>query len=373
MTVYRSDGKRVSASLPQGFLAEEKNVRRFGWRAADEVLLIELPDGSTATVELNLGRSVEELLARRAIVYLDQNQWSKISASLHGRDSGSEGEAARELLQLVDERRIVLPASAGHFMETGPLYATPRIELASTVLGLSRGWQMRSPLHLRVQELADGLRDEPSSVGIPFGPGADVFVSGLERRTGSHPEPLATVNAELTRAMSIHATLIDPEIIEDPGGAGAAAAASWASEQSRIAKQLRDDGVSKEKARHVTNARFVVDMRDDVARAGIAVGLSPSDVSKRLLGPLDPVSQMPFLARFREVVHLRVRNAGQKWEGNDLIDLMFLSCAAGYADVVIGERTTIAYLRQARAVPPGAALATSLAEGLDLLRPRLSD
>jgi hypothetical protein len=44
------------------------------------------------------------------------------------------------------------------------------------------------------------------------------------------------------------------------------------------------------------------------------------------------------------------------------MDIMFLCCAAGYADVVVGERQTIGYLRQARIVPDGAALARSLPE-----------
>jgi hypothetical protein len=41
--------------------------------------------------------------------------------------------------------------------------------------------------------------------------------------------------------------------------------------------------------------------------------------------------------------------------------------AAGYADVVVGERRAVAYLRQARQPRPRARLATTLAEALDLL------
>jgi hypothetical protein len=60
-------------------------------------------------------------------------------------------------------------------------------------------------------------------------------------------------------------------------------------------------------------------------------------------------------------------NAGQRWEANDLVDIMFLCCAAGYADVVVGERRTIGYLRQARHPPPHARTATILREALDFL------
>jgi len=65
---------------------------------------------------------VKDLLAGRTIFYLDQNQWSEVSAWRHSRGSVSEpeGEAARELVQLAEEGRIVLPASAGHFVETAP-------------------------------------------------------------------------------------------------------------------------------------------------------------------------------------------------------------------------------------------------------------
>lgn len=46
----------------------------------------------------------------------------------------------------------------------------------------------------------------------------------------------------------------------------------------------------------------------------------------------------PYLGRAREVLHDRLVNADDRWEGNDLSDLQFLSCAAGDCDVVVGER-----------------------------------
>ncbi len=66
---------------------------------------------------------------------------------------------------------------------------------------------------------------------------------------------------------------------------------------------------------------------------------------------------MPFLAQMNQLLFARLRNAEQRWEANDLIDIMFLSCAAGYADVLVGERATIGYLRQARAPRASAVLA----------------
>lgn len=49
------------------------------------------------------------------------------------------------------------------------------------------------------------------------------------------------------------------------------------------------------------------------------------------------------------------------------MDILFLTCAAGYADIVVAERATIAYLRQASTPRPKANLAKSLTEAVTLL------
>jgi len=41
---------------------------------------------------------------------------------------------------------------------------------------------------------------------------------------------------------------------------------------------------------------------------------------------------------FREVLHERHLNKGTVWRRNDLTDMVYLSCAAGYADFVVCER-----------------------------------
>ncbi|MCK8676479.1 hypothetical protein [Streptomyces lichenis] len=60
--------------------------------------------------------------------------------------------------QLVSERRIVLPASAGHYAETGKRFSNEkRYKLALTILQQSRGWQMRDALEVRRQEIRRAL------------------------------------------------------------------------------------------------------------------------------------------------------------------------------------------------------------------------
>jgi len=94
----------------------------------------------------------------------------------------------------------------------------------------------------------------------------------------------------------------------------------------------------------------------------------PKRVIEYLAGDDDPIARMPFLAQMRQMLFARLRNHTQRWEANDLIDILFLCCAAGYADVVVGERQAIGYLRQARTPRPRARLATTLQEAISMLR-----
>lgn len=121
--------------------------------------------------------------------------------------------------------------------------------------------------------------------------------------------------------------------------------------------------------RRVATATLIEDLIDDLLHAARAQNTTPERVIACLAGAEDPIARMPFLGQMRQLLFARLRNHTQRWEANDLIDILFLSCAAGYADVVVGERQTIAYLRQARMPPPRAQLVTTLEEAVALLAP----
>ena len=57
---------------------------------------------------------------------------------------------------------------------------------------------------------------------------------------------------------------------------------------------------------------------------------------------------MPALGLFREVFHEKLINRDTRWKASDLTDLVYLTCAAGYADHVIGERSATWYIRRAQ-------------------------
>ena len=119
--------------------------------------------------------------------------------------------------------------------------------------------------------------------------------------------------------------------------------------------------------RRVAYGNLILDLPDTLIEVAGMVGIPVEEVIDRLTSDKELVSRMPFLGQMNQLLFARLRNAAQRWESNDLIDVMFLSCAAGYADVLVGERTTIGYLRQARAPRARAILATSLREAVDAL------
>ncbi|GLY70890.1 hypothetical protein Atai01_75090 [Amycolatopsis taiwanensis] len=59
---------------------------------------------------------------------------------------------------------------------------------------------------------------------------------------------------------------------------------------------------------------------------------------------------MKMLGLYAQVTMRRHTNKDTKWVGNDLTDLVYLSCAAAYADFVAAEKRTAEDLRQAHQV-----------------------
>jgi hypothetical protein len=77
---------------------------------------------------------------------------------------------------------------------------------------------------------------------------------------------------------------------------------------------------------------------------------------------------MPYTGRLFEVTYERLRNYQDKWQQNDFIDMHFLCLAAGYADIVVGERKMSELIRRANArLPAAATVCRTLASAVDHL------
>lgn len=73
------------------------------------------------------------------------------------------------------------------------------------------------------------------------------------------------------------------------------------------------------------------------------------DTNDRTLTTLEAhFANMPSLAVFRELAHARLSNSSDPWKANDLYDMLMLSCAAAYCDVVVAEKKMGGYLQRLR-------------------------
>lgn len=77
---------------------------------------------------------------------------------------------------------------------------------------------------------------------------------------------------------------------------------------------------------------------------------------------------MPAIARVQQITYRRLSNPQYPWRVNDLSDMHYLACAAGYADYPLAEKATSHDLRGAeRWVPTGARICGSPGELVDLV------
>lgn len=85
---------------------------------------------------------------------------------------------------------------------------------------------------------------------------------------------------------------------------------------------MRENRTSERDARINARARFIADQSPELAQAASAGEILPERFSKWLEYDFaDDQARMPYVGRLAEVLYLRLRNADEKWEANDLNDL----------------------------------------------------
>jgi hypothetical protein len=156
--VHMADGRSAWMPLTVPMPADGSGIARMTYSPANRTLTIATFGGEVAVMEIS--DSDGTLYPGSRVVYLDQCHWSTLAR--RARDPGSvanpdEAAAAGTLIEWARTRKIFLPLSSGHVMETTPLYGEKRQHLAMTMLQLSRGWLMRNPLLVRRDEIGQVL------------------------------------------------------------------------------------------------------------------------------------------------------------------------------------------------------------------------
>jgi hypothetical protein len=364
------DGRVVRDGL---VTLDDPALRRSTFFVEDAVAVMDVEGIGEVTAEVGgpLGRF--DPVDPRPVVYLDQNHWVSLSRFAEGSERlvESEREAAAAITELAQQRKIILPLSAAHYVETARADGKWRRDLAAVMLRLSRGWVMRHPMSVEASELGVTFRGVAKSP-TPYPPFRSVFslepsdIWGLpeeERRhrsSGDLPPAMADLVNRLSALASFYSVLAeDSRTVE-----GQVEAQNWASSHQGLGEHMGGNSLVTPYRRAVTRAKLVSAMGDSPAKAALRAGMTVEEW-RNWLGLLSDDApcesdfpEMPYIGRLREVIHYRLLNANEKWEGNDLHDLLFLSCAAAYGDVVVGERKHASYLQRAARVIPGGASVT---------------
>ena len=361
---------RAEQSIVPVSSQSERSILRSTFHVARSALEITLAGGSTAWVEI--GRTRDKV--DRPVVYLDQLHWVTLAQFEAGsaRLSAAERPAAQRLTELALAGEIILPLSSAHLVETARRGGDSRVDLATTMVRLSQGWQMRSPLALRriempsllssTQELdADCVRSwlftlEPDAV---WGPGV---MKSAQPDLDLGPEVGALVK-RLTAAHALYECLLERD--SDYSEEGEALASAWAQSFPPLADHIRNEPKARASRRDLSRMRLVVDIHQDLAEVASSIGQTPEQFAEWLAGGAEAgFARIPALGRMRELVDVRLANADDVWQSNDLNDMMYLTVAAGYASVVVGEKKFTNLLARCTNVTPGAGLFRRLADAL---------
>lgn len=353
-TFLRSDGKEAVFPLPSATRDPTSAIARMSWDLGSASLQFETITGDEIVAEL--ARSTDFVPRRnRPVIYLDQNHWSTLANTIHAPEKvrqGDELEAARHVIDLALGNSIILPMSAGHMAETCKWTDNDaRYRLALTILKLSAGWQMRDPLDVRRFELRRSFvaRFKPYHLVQPavftLEPGV---VQGETRDAQGYepsedlPEEVAFAVRALTCVSAAFDVMLDAESVE------IGESPAWVIKLQRFTDWMAGEPRDSHRRRQRTNLMFMSDLAGELAEEAQKAGITPEEMVEWLQDFSDAdISKLPSLGLFREVLHEKLLNPGTRWESNDLTDIMYLTCAAGYADHVVGENSLTAQMEQA--------------------------
>lgn len=286
----------------------------------------------------------------RPVIYLDQCHWSTLANLRYAGSRVKESEriAASRLVALAAADKIILPISSGHMSETAELYGAKRRHVASTMLRHSRGWVMRHPLAIRSNEIVDGIGQsmrnstfsQPSVFTLEAGA---IFASPR-----SHVGPgLDSESRSVIDALSFTASTFDA--LMDPRRTARGDMGRWAEANAQFGAALKDYGLSKQHRDLAIFNALILDLKDELGRGYAHWGLSSAEFAEWLTGGRgqSAIDALPFTGLYGQAMAQRQMDPGLRWHNNDLTDIIYLSCSAAYADIVVAEKRAAGYLSRA--------------------------
>lgn len=352
--LVRNDRKQARLPLDSSPIRPGSPIKTISHFPAINSLLLETIRGDGIAAELPTTTNPAPF-RNRPVIYLDQKDWSSLAKYRYDPEKVrplAERKAAGTIIDLVRHHKIILPISAGHMSETCKwTNSSERYKLALTMLELSQGWCMSDPLAVRNYEIRNSFSSSVQS--IDHSPPINVFTleanalhSGRRDDVGQVGPAALEENIEfvidvLTAYIATADTLLDDESIAIEPMPG------WVQRFQTFTDWLSgQSGTSAQKRKRI-EAFVLSDMSVEIAHEAQSAGIAPDELRDWITSyARNEIRSMPSLGLFSEVLHQKHLNSGTNWNGNDLVDLMYLTCAAGYAQYVVGEKSLVSRMEQ---------------------------
>ncbi|MFD7412573.1 hypothetical protein [Kitasatospora purpeofusca] len=365
--VELSTGTRTEAPLT-GDRFGGSSVLSISYEASTGSIEIVTRRGDNLT--LPLAKLNEDIRPAVPVVYLDQCHWSTVANRIYNPDlvRASDAAAADSLIAMARQGEVVLPFSSSHAIETAATYNVKRQDLAAAILDLSQGWQMRSPIRVRKFEISQVLA--PKFGGSPDLREKNVFsilqdVMYEDRPvidSSGLPGDVSHVHAQLTLISAMYDVLLDPGKIDSQKPA------SWAEYHNKVSRDGAYKAMSRSQKREAAIAIGVSDVIADISEVAMRLGMRSSQAESAVAEIRENLAGMPFLGLYIDAVDERLAN-GSRWVPNDLVDMLYLGCAAAYADIVVAERVATTYFNSVWRKRPGSCpVVSTISEAVERLK-----
>jgi len=370
-SVVTSDGVIHTAPIPPDLHVGWEGLARSVIDLADRTLELTLQTGESLILEVGWSDGGDRPPVDRPIVYLDQNHWVTLAQYAHAPDRirrEADRQAAAELIPLARSGAVILPLSAAHLRETAPT-GKHRRDMALTMLELSRGWQMRNPLSVRRGELAAAISGVEPRCDAVFTLEPDVVFT--ESNPVPTPHDFPPVWQEMHRRVvsataTVAAMLGEDDPADDPG---AAERDRWLQGYRTHIGRVQRQKPRPLEVRMIAHHTLLADLDEETKRAALLADASDEELAVWIADrSAADYERSPQLRTLEDVLYHRLCNPDDHWTANDLLDMHFLSCAAGYADLVVAEKKLGDYLRRARRrYPENAAVVSTLTDAVEAL------
>ena len=259
-------------------------------------------------------------------------------------------------------------------VETTATYNTKRQNLAAAMLELSRGWQMRDPAAVRKAEIGRALSDRYGVMAPPpenvFTLNPDAMYVKEELELWGQRVPDRGFPKQHQRLLEcLVSTCANYDLLMNRERIDSQSASDWALLYRTVAATMKSHGLPRKNRRNVAMVLAVKGMASEISAAAIDVGIGPVDFREWCDKYLrDDLALMPYCGLYVNILDFRLSNLNSRWTENDFIDMLYLPCAASYADAVAAESGATEYIRRASrsrpAEPPVFAKLPELAEFL---------